>query len=277
MSGQVEEPMLDEASVLRAEADVTQQEASVAKQMRDAERLERTVQQRLNALLTAVERRLAGDRHPDVVGLMSDLQGLRLPKLNLEGPSQEALRARQAAVLARQQAVQEMNQGMQTFLAALDTLSATINDSEASFSRLPKAAPPPAEKPAPQRHPAESTRPASAGIERRQQPRVELQAVVGFESEDNFYTGFSSDISEGGLFVSTINVLPPGSDVHLEFSLPNGFRAKVQGIVRWVREWNDATPTIPPGMGVQFTSLPPEALGQLHAFVSEREPLFFDS
>jgi hypothetical protein len=50
---------------------------------------------------------------------------------------------------------------------------------------------------------------------------------------------------------------------------------KATGVVRWLREPNDHTPELMPGMGVQFQDLPPEIASLISDFVRKREPLFF--
>jgi uncharacterized protein (TIGR02266 family) len=105
--------------------------------------------------------------------------------------------------------------------------------------------------------------------------RVAMQTQVDLASDSNFFTGFSTNISEGGLFIATVNVLPPGTPVDVTFSLPAGARLTVKGEVRWTREVNDRTPDVFPGVGVRFTEVDPAVVGQIKAFVQEREPLFF--
>jgi uncharacterized protein (TIGR02266 family) len=105
--------------------------------------------------------------------------------------------------------------------------------------------------------------------------RVAMQTQVDFASDSNFFTGFSTNISEGGLFVATVNVLPPGTPVDVTFSLPAGARFTVKGEVRWTREVNDKTPEVFPGVGVCFTDVDPAAVAQIKSFVQQREPLFF--
>jgi uncharacterized protein (TIGR02266 family) len=105
--------------------------------------------------------------------------------------------------------------------------------------------------------------------------RVAMQTQVDLASDSNFFTGFSTNISEGGLFIATVNVLPAGTPVDVTFSLPAGARLTVKGEVRWTREVNDRTPEVFPGVGVRFTEVDPTVVGQIKAFVQEREPLFF--
>lgn len=114
--------------------------------------------------------------------------------------------------------------------------------------------------------------PAAPNRERR---RVRMEASVDLESETNFFTGFSTDISEGGLFVATVDLLPIGSEIDLRFTLPSGKSVDVHGVVRWRREVNDRQPEIFPGLGVQFRTLEPAAASAIQQFVGTREPLFF--
>jgi uncharacterized protein (TIGR02266 family) len=121
--------------------------------------------------------------------------------------------------------------------------------------------------------------PAGAPIGRialkRVAARVAMQTQVDLASDSNFFTGFSTNISEGGLFIATVNVLPPGTPVDVTFSLPAGDRLTVKGEVRWTREVNDRTPEVFPGVGVRFTDVDPAVVGQIKSFVQTREPLFF--
>lgn len=115
-----------------------------------------------------------------------------------------------------------------------------------------------------------------AGAERRAAPRLAIEAEVGFQSETNFFTGFTEDISTGGLFVATYDTLPMGSKLSVNFTLPDGRLISVEGVVRWIREFNEMTPDTVPGMGVQFESLSAEDEETIRSFIEERSPLFFE-
>jgi len=124
--------------------------------------------------------------------------------------------------------------------------------------------------------PPAATRPSgSQKLLSERQSRVRMQASVDLESESNFFQGFSTNLSEGGLFVATVQMLPRGTQVDLHFTLPGGKKIDAKGVVRWTREVNDRTPDIFPGVGVQFVDLPNEAAAAIRHFVSAREPLFF--
>jgi len=112
--------------------------------------------------------------------------------------------------------------------------------------------------------------------EKRQSPRMVLQSEVGFETESNFYTGFIEDISEGGIFVATWELLPRGSEVDVELELPTGHIVRGRAIVRWLRDLRDEQADSPPGMGMQFCDLLVEDRNAINTFIATRSPLFFD-
>jgi uncharacterized protein (TIGR02266 family) len=125
--------------------------------------------------------------------------------------------------------------------------------------------------------PAATIREAVPDDPRRSVKRFCIDTEIGFQSESNFYTGFTEDISEGGLFLATFDCRPVGSQLYINFTLPNGALVSAEGIVRWIREYNRATPDTTPGMGVQFTSLPEEHRAAINRFLTQREPMFYEA
>ena len=98
------------------------------------------------------------------------------------------------------------------------------------------------------------------------------------ESEHNFYTGFTSNISEGGLFVATSHLRPVGTKVHFTFTLnPSPEKISVYGVVRWVRESSRLTEDAPSGMGIQFEGLTPAINDRINQFIRrQRDTIFYD-
>ncbi|MFO8073075.1 MAG: TIGR02266 family protein [Polyangia bacterium] len=111
---------------------------------------------------------------------------------------------------------------------------------------------------------------------RRGAPRVTIKADIGFESENNFFTGYSEDISSGGIFIATFDPCPISSTIAVGFTLPDGHLVSAEGVVRWVREYNETAPETQPGMGVQFQGLSDEDRDRINSFLEKREPIFFD-
>ena len=121
-------------------------------------------------------------------------------------------------------------------------------------------------------------RPESAvsGRERRDGDRRSIEVDIGMQSETNFFTGFSLDISSGGLFVSTYDVLPLDSEVNVNFSLPGGPMMSLTGLVRWVRDYNEIVPDTSPGMGIMFEDLSAEQERDINTYLARSNPLFYD-
>lgn len=111
--------------------------------------------------------------------------------------------------------------------------------------------------------------------ERRGEDRTEVSADIGFQSETNFFAGFTGDLSDGGLFVATWDVLPVGTELTLSFVLPGGHHVTARAKVRWIREPQDDNPEFHPGMGVSFEELAPDHAEAIRIYMARREPLFF--
>ncbi len=111
---------------------------------------------------------------------------------------------------------------------------------------------------------------------RRTATRIGLNADIGIQSENNFYTGFSEDISEGGIFITTYDSKPLGTKMNLTFTLPNGYVVMAKGAVKWLREFNQMTPEMKPGMGIQFDELSPEDKTQIDMYIKTEGTMFYD-
>jgi uncharacterized protein (TIGR02266 family) len=116
------------------------------------------------------------------------------------------------------------------------------------------------------------------GAERRTAPRVELELEVGWESDNNFYTGLTQDISTGGLFVATHHLHPVGQHVTLRMTLPGTKEPiVVESEVRWLRESHAAQPgRLPDGMGLKFLALSTAAKTAIVEFLDQRDSIFYD-
>ncbi len=110
--------------------------------------------------------------------------------------------------------------------------------------------------------------------DRRSSPRIEVEAELGFQSETNFFTGFSEDLSDGGLFIATWDTQAIGTELTVTFGLPEGREIKAHAKVMWVREPHG---DITPGMGVRFHDLDDEDHKAILRFIEERPPVFYDA
>jgi uncharacterized protein (TIGR02266 family) len=110
----------------------------------------------------------------------------------------------------------------------------------------------------------------------RHHRRVSLSTEIHLGSESNLYAGLTNNLSRGGVFVATPDLLAKGTVLDLEFSIPDGGPPiRTTGLVRWIREDLDSIEG-PPGMGVQFVELDEHVRGRLERFVELRDTLYYD-
>ena len=109
--------------------------------------------------------------------------------------------------------------------------------------------------------------------------RFDLEVKVDLESDHNFYTGLTQNISSGGLFIATHHLRRIGDRITLKFTLPGSAKVlEVETEVRWIRE-NTAllqAGESGTGMGVRFINLSVETQAAINAFVTSRESLYYD-
>jgi len=112
----------------------------------------------------------------------------------------------------------------------------------------------------------------------RASERFDLEVKVDLESDHNFYTGLTQNISSGGVFIATHHLRRIGDRITLKFTLPGAAKVvEVETEVRWIRE-NSALMRAEggTGMGVRFINLSPEASAAISSFLESRESLFYD-
>jgi uncharacterized protein (TIGR02266 family) len=108
--------------------------------------------------------------------------------------------------------------------------------------------------------------------------RFDLEVKVDLESDHNFYTGLTQNISAGGVFIATHHIRRIGDRITLKFTLPGSEKTlDVETEVRWIRE-NTALQRVEgaQGMGVRFINLTPEASAAINAFIQSRDSLYYD-
>jgi len=231
---------------------------------------------------------------PEAEWLLARFQMHRLACPNLSGPAARML------IQATFAALEEHRQGLSRDAAELQRVEAVAEAARAEQARLAEVARKEAEQArarreaqAAERRAAPSAAQPPAGATRsrpmtlgkmsapgasaagRSTARIPMQTQVDMSSDSNVFTGFSTNLSEGGVFVATVSLLPVGTPVDLTFTLPGNTRITVKGEVRWTREIDDRVPDVFPGVGVRFVELDVDAAQALHRFVAEREPLFY--
>jgi uncharacterized protein (TIGR02266 family) len=123
-----------------------------------------------------------------------------------------------------------------------------------------------------------TTRPAEASNpERRAEARLEMEVEVGLESDHNFYTGLTQDISSGGLFIATRITHRVGDRIRVRFTLPGRKEPIVaEAEVRWMRDPMHMRTDAPEGIGLRFVELNDDIRGEIGKFLEHRESLYYD-
>jgi uncharacterized protein (TIGR02266 family) len=113
-------------------------------------------------------------------------------------------------------------------------------------------------------------------LNQRRAPRISAEIEVTVSGPHNFFTGFTQNMSQGGLFIATHQVYPIGTEFSIAMSL-EGEELSIIAKVAWVRE---STPFLPegidPGMGLCFIDLPSQIREHIEEFLKKKEPLFVD-
>ena len=107
--------------------------------------------------------------------------------------------------------------------------------------------------------------------------RINVEFEVTLTGPHIFFTGFTMDISEGGVFVATHQIFPIGTEFKLHMIIGED-TLEIDSKVIWVRGEDGANISgHEPGMGLKFMVLDERALAIVSAFIKKREPLFYDS
>jgi uncharacterized protein (TIGR02266 family) len=268
------------------------EEAATTRERALAGEVERIASQRaalLEQSLAFDEQRRGAPMHVDPViipdlALEPVLSAIRLVR-------EEAVRERGEASEMLEQRLDAMRRGLAQAQEQLAASQAEMSRARAEAQRAAKEALIPRPRHAPAKVPSDeltlgetlarampqvtAQEAAQEAAQRRTARRVDLVASVDFHSDTNFFNGFSSDISAGGLFVTTVEHAPVGTKIDLKFTLPGGLEIEAEGEVRWVRELSDVQPELLAGVGVAFTNIAPESVQAIESFVFEREPMFF--
>ena len=88
---------------------------------------------------------------------------------------------------------------------------------------------------------------------RRQEPRELVTVRVDIRSDENFLFAYATNVSSLGIFVLTLDPMPPGTPVDLDFGAVNGGdKLMVRGEVVWVNPYRPEGANTNPGMGIKF-------------------------
>jgi uncharacterized protein (TIGR02266 family) len=106
--------------------------------------------------------------------------------------------------------------------------------------------------------------------ERRKHRRVPFVTKVSYILAEGVQYYYSQDLSLGGIFLETRKPFPIGTRLDLDFSLPESdTRVQVKGLVVRIIPPDPVHRELVPGMGIEFSQIPPESHAWLEAFLKK--------
>ena len=101
-----------------------------------------------------------------------------------------------------------------------------------------------------------------ATLDKRRSARTPIVVRVDYSTVDSFFSEFTRNINEGGLFIETDEPCPVDTVVSLQFQVPGGDEpVRVRGRVVWLDEGGA------PGMGIEFEDLDGAARARINQLV----------
>jgi len=103
--------------------------------------------------------------------------------------------------------------------------------------------------------------------DRRKSPRAPIVVRVDYSTVDDFFSEFTQNINEGGMFIETESPAELDALVHLQFALP-GETEPVKALGRVIRivQSGDAEP---PGMALEFEQMDAETRSRINTIVQQ--------
>jgi len=106
--------------------------------------------------------------------------------------------------------------------------------------------------------------------------RLDVELEVTLSGPHTFFSGFTMDISEGGVFIATHQIFPIGTEFRINLFIGKE-KLEIDSQVVWVRGEDSAIISgEEPGMGLKFTVLDERAVSIISEFIKKREPLLYD-
>jgi CheY-like chemotaxis protein len=106
----------------------------------------------------------------------------------------------------------------------------------------------------------------------RRDARVVCEAPVTFSVDGVSRSGFSVDLSNGGVYVTETRPVEEKRTITLEMTLPDeaGTSLSAHGIVAWENgQGKRRKMSLPPGFGVEFTEISEESIKAIKSFVED--------
>jgi uncharacterized protein (TIGR02266 family) len=108
----------------------------------------------------------------------------------------------------------------------------------------------------------------------RQHPRFMARFKINLAGDnDNLLSGYSLNLSAGGVFLETMTLMEENTRLDAEFLLPNSDTTiKCKAQVAWVNHPEQIkNPNLPVGMGIRFIDLSQESLDEIRTYIADEK------
>ncbi|MGC8580276.1 MAG: TIGR02266 family protein [bacterium] len=120
-------------------------------------------------------------------------------------------------------------------------------------------------------------------MNKRRTPRVMVKVVIvsiddesiklllDYPDSEAYLYDYSTNFSEGGIFLKVTEPIPIGKQVSMKFTIPNDVNLlEATGIVRWYISAKEAQlNNISPGIGIEFTGMTEETKQRIKSFIND--------
>lgn len=106
----------------------------------------------------------------------------------------------------------------------------------------------------------------------RKVPRYTARILIRYGIDDNtVLTDYSVNVSTGGVFIETLNFLPHGTLIGVEFILPDRQKSiRCRGKVAWINHPEMIkNPNLPVGMGLQFLNISFDDMQTIRQYIKD--------
>jgi uncharacterized protein (TIGR02266 family) len=124
---------------------------------------------------------------------------------------------------------------------------------------------------------------ADIGMDKRKSPRVMVKVVIvsaddaiiklllDYPDSEAYLYDYSTNLSEGGIFLKTTEVIPIGKYISVKFTIPNDINLlEATGIVKWITTEKEASlNNVSQGVGIEFLHIKEETKKIIKSFIDD--------
>ena len=124
---------------------------------------------------------------------------------------------------------------------------------------------------------------ADININKRRTPRVMVKVVIvsaddaaiklllDYPDSEAYLYDYSTNLSEGGIFLKTTESIPIGKPISMKFTIPNDINLlEATGVVKWITSEEEAhANNIEQGVGIEFSQIKEKTKLRIKSFIDD--------